>query len=225
MIRSIVKCQRRVCPLGFHQSSHHLGSAVAIQCAAEDSAKVGSSVGTVAAVGIAGLAAWAAAPTESQCESNGGWFTWLRSSSSPTSTMQAAIKQDPRTAVVVSYGIPLLSLTFGWTPTTKDMAAAEKAVAPHIATFLQPWEICILLWGVAHGGYIPSKSSMSACRDRLLNHVNALSAQEAAMGAWSLSVLGASQEYNDLFKALIQRVAALPVQQLDEVCLIDLILL
>ncbi|KAL4425499.1 hypothetical protein ABPG75_009515 [Micractinium tetrahymenae] len=137
-----------------------------------------------------------------------------------------AIAEDPHVAVVMAFALPFLSLSFGYTPSAADMAAAGRAVEPHLAA-LRPWEVAVLVWGAARLGFSPGPALLAQLQRRVGSILRAapgtpeaFTPQEACMVAWALSALQAQTP--ELWAAEMGFVAACQPDSLDEVALIHL---
>ena len=58
--------------------------------------------------------------------------------------------------------LPFFALSFGHSvlPSTSEMDAAAHQLSDSIEK-LAPWELCVLVWGVARLGYAPSRQLMA----------------------------------------------------------------
>lgn len=65
-------------------------------------------------------------------------------------------------AVVLALSLPFFALSFGHSvlPSTSEMDAAAQQLSDNIER-LAPWELCVLVWGVARLGYAPSRQLMA----------------------------------------------------------------
>ena len=65
-------------------------------------------------------------------------------------------------AVVLALTLPFFALSFGHSvlPRTSEMDAAAHQLSDNIG-HLAPWELCVLIWGIARLGYAPSRQIMA----------------------------------------------------------------
>ena len=65
-------------------------------------------------------------------------------------------------AVVLALTLPFFALSFGHSvlPSTSELDAAAHQLSDSIED-LAPWELCVLVWGVARLGYAPSRQLMA----------------------------------------------------------------
>ena len=80
-------------------------------------------------------------------------------------------------AVVLALTLPFFALSFGHSvlPSTSEMDAAADQLSDSIDK-LAPWELCVLVWGVARLGYAPSR------------HLMAVAVNQASATWWSAGV-------------------------------------